>query len=183
MTEFDPDGNIIMDVQMRPWNTTEGGGGPLYRVYKFDWVAQPLTQPSCAYVDGTVYVSWNGATEVHSWALYGGDSPLTMNSLTRVERDGFETSIKPSAEVSFVRVDALDTDGNVIGSNREGFVLMQKDPGRRVRAELDRKKLKSGQYDAEEWCEPNQGRCPSKSETQLRLHICPAQRPTKRRAA
>ena len=69
MTEFDPEGNVIMDVQLRPWNTTEGGGGPLYRVYKFDWVAQPLTQPSCAYVDGTVYVSWNGATEVHSWAL------------------------------------------------------------------------------------------------------------------
>ena len=42
---------------------------------------------------------------------------MTMDSLTRVERNGFETSIKPSEEVSFVRVNALDADGNVIGSS------------------------------------------------------------------
>ncbi|KAK5633261.1 hypothetical protein RRF57_008975 [Xylaria bambusicola] len=117
MTEFDADGNVVMDVQLRPWNTTEKGGGPLYRVYKFDWVAQPLTQPSCAFVDGTVYVSWNGATEVRTWALYGGKSHLTMEMLTRVEKNGFETSIRPSEEVSFVRVDALDANGTVIGSS------------------------------------------------------------------
>jgi hypothetical protein len=69
MTEFDEAGNVVMDVQIRPWNTTSSGGGPLYRVYKFDWVGQPLWGPSCAFVNGTVYVSWNGATEVASWSL------------------------------------------------------------------------------------------------------------------
>ncbi|KAI3330746.1 Arylsulfotransferase-domain-containing protein [Ustulina deusta] len=117
MTEFDEAGNVVMDVQLRPWNTTTDGGGPLYRVYKFDWVGQPLWQPSCAFVNGTVYVSWNGATEVASWSLSGGPSPLTMEHVTTVEKDGFETSIQPSAEVSFIRVDALDADGTIIGSS------------------------------------------------------------------
>lgn len=69
MTEFDEAGNVLMDIQIRPWNTTASGGGPLYRVYKFDWVGQPLWEPSCAFENGTVYVSWNGATEVASWSL------------------------------------------------------------------------------------------------------------------
>ncbi|TGJ82944.1 hypothetical protein E0Z10_g5821 [Xylaria hypoxylon] len=115
MTEFDEAGNVVMDVQLRPWNTTESGGGPLYRVYKFDWVGQPLWQPTCAFVDGTVYVSWNGATEVASWSLVGGPSHLTMGHITTVEKDGFETSIQLSEEVSFIRVDALTADGKIIG--------------------------------------------------------------------
>lgn len=69
MTEFDEAGNVVMDIQIRPWNTTAAGGGPLYRVYKFDWVGQPHWEPSCAFIGGTVYVSWNGATEVVSWSL------------------------------------------------------------------------------------------------------------------
>ncbi|KAI1166661.1 Arylsulfotransferase-domain-containing protein [Nemania serpens] len=78
MTEFDEAGNVVMDIQIRPWNTTAAGGGPLYRVYKFDWVGQPLWDPSCVFVDGTVYVSWNGATEVASWSL--------VSELMRVEQ-------------------------------------------------------------------------------------------------
>lgn len=74
MTEFDEAGNVVMDVQVCPWNTTAAGGGPLYRVYKFDWVGQPHWDPSCAFVNGTVYVSWNGATEVASWSLVSDES-------------------------------------------------------------------------------------------------------------
>ncbi|KAI0096265.1 Arylsulfotransferase-domain-containing protein [Nemania sp. FL0031] len=117
MTEFDAAGNVVMDIQIRPWNTTAGGGGPLYRVYKFDWIGQPLWQPSCAFADGTTYVSWNGATEVASWSLYGGSSPLSMDQLSKVTKAGFETGIPTPDNIAFVRVDALDADGNVIGSS------------------------------------------------------------------
>ncbi|KAI0543927.1 Arylsulfotransferase-domain-containing protein [Xylaria curta] len=117
MTEFDAAGNVIMDIQIRPWNTTAAGGGPLYRVYKFDWVGQPHWEPSCAFVDGTVYVSWNGATEVVSWSLVGGPSPLTMEHIATVQKDGFETGILAPNDVAFVRVDALDANGTVIGSS------------------------------------------------------------------
>ncbi|KAI0155096.1 Arylsulfotransferase-domain-containing protein [Xylariaceae sp. FL1272] len=116
-TEFDADGNVVMDVQVRPWNTTEGGGGPLYRVYKFDWVGQPLWQPSAAFVDGTAYISWNGATEVKQWVLYGGDTPLTLTNQTVVDKRGFETSIKPPSEQAFIRIDALNEAGEMIGSS------------------------------------------------------------------
>ncbi|KAI0440634.1 Arylsulfotransferase-domain-containing protein [Xylaria telfairii] len=117
MTEFDEAGNVIMDIQIRPWNTTAAGGGPLYRVYKFDWVGQPHWEPSCAFVDGTVYVSWNGATEVVSWSLAAGPSPLTMEHVATVKKAGFETGILAPNDVAFVRVDALDAEGNVIGSS------------------------------------------------------------------
>ncbi|KAI0392141.1 Arylsulfotransferase-domain-containing protein [Xylariaceae sp. FL0594] len=119
MTEFDEDGNVVMDIQVRPWNTTTGGGAPLYRVYKFDWKAEPPWDPSCAIHDGTVYVSWNGATEVVAWSLFGGDSPLSMDHLATVKKAGFETGILQPDEASyaFIRVDALDGDGNTIGSS------------------------------------------------------------------
>jgi hypothetical protein len=84
MTEFDEAGNVVMDVQIRPWNTTAGGGGPLYRVYKFDWKAEPLWEPSCAFHEGTVYASWNGATEVVYWSLVSDWClSLTMKVLIR----------------------------------------------------------------------------------------------------
>ncbi|KAI1169617.1 Arylsulfotransferase-domain-containing protein [Nemania sp. FL0916] len=134
LTEFDGAGNVVMDVQLRPWNTTEEGGAPLYRVYKFDWVGQPTWEPSCAFVDGMVYVSWNGATEVASWSLVGGASPQSMDQYTEVPKDGFETSIQPPGEVSFVRVDALDADGNKIGSSNVVDTSSGDTVGSRIRA-------------------------------------------------
>ena len=64
-TEFDNDGNIVMDVQIGPWDSDVTS----YRVYKSTWVAQPPWNPAVALVDGSLYVSWNGATEVVTWSL------------------------------------------------------------------------------------------------------------------
>ncbi|KAI0467612.1 Arylsulfotransferase-domain-containing protein [Xylaria cf. heliscus] len=134
MTEFDEAGNVLMDIQIRPWNTTAAGGGPLYRVYKFDWVGQPHWEPNCAYVDGTVYVSWNGATAAVSWSLVGGPSPLTMEHVATVKKAGFETSILAPNDVAFVRVDALDADGNVIGSSNVVDTSSGDSVGSRIRS-------------------------------------------------
>ncbi|KAI0204427.1 Arylsulfotransferase-domain-containing protein [Astrocystis sublimbata] len=117
MTEFDEAGNAILDVQVRPWNTTAVGGGPLYRVYKFDWIGQPPWDPSCAFVNGTVYVSWNGATEVVSWELVGGPSPQKLKPITTAKKNGFETSIPSPVDAAYFRVNALDADGKTIGSS------------------------------------------------------------------
>lgn len=40
-----------------------------------------------------------------------------MEKIVQVKKVGFETGIPMSDDVAFVRVDALDTDGNVIGSS------------------------------------------------------------------
>jgi hypothetical protein len=91
MTEFNEDGNVVMDIQIRPWNTTKEGGGPLYRVYKFDWIGQPLWEPSCAFVNGTVYVSWNGATEVVSWSLVSDANQVLAKTVANTELSSVAT--------------------------------------------------------------------------------------------
>ncbi|KAI0018002.1 Arylsulfotransferase-domain-containing protein [Xylariomycetidae sp. FL0641] len=116
-TEFKPNGDIIMDIQTRPWFTTVDGGSPEYRVYKLDWEGHPTWNPSIASVDGVVYVSWNGATNVKSWVLYGGDSHISLARITTAEKTGFETAITPSTPKSFVRVEALDASGAVLGTS------------------------------------------------------------------
>ncbi|KAF2487647.1 ASST-domain-containing protein [Neohortaea acidophila] len=43
-----------------------------YRVFKFHgWMGNPVYPPSARLKDGQLYMSWNGATEVHSWELHG----------------------------------------------------------------------------------------------------------------
>lgn len=69
ITEFTPAGEAVFEVQSAPWSSAATGGSLLYRVYKLDWKATPLAKPDAVVVDGTVYVSWNGATEVASWAV------------------------------------------------------------------------------------------------------------------
>jgi hypothetical protein len=55
----------------------------------------------------TVYVSWNGATEVESWALYAGNSTRSLAQSTSKHRGAFEeTFALPTA--AFVQVVGLD---------------------------------------------------------------------------
>lgn len=67
--EFTETGEIAMEIQTRPWYVASGRGTDLYRVYKFDWVAQPSWKPVMVEFRQILYISWNGATEVNSWAL------------------------------------------------------------------------------------------------------------------
>lgn len=74
--EYTSDGTPVMDFQRGAI-----GGEPLpdmfaYRVNKGDWKGNPSWAPSVAAdapnnstLNATVYVSWNGATEVSSWAI------------------------------------------------------------------------------------------------------------------
>lgn len=69
LTEFHPDGDVCMELQFGPWSNSITGSNGLYRAYKFDYKATPRWDPSAAVVDNSVYVSWNGATEVDHWVL------------------------------------------------------------------------------------------------------------------
>lgn len=95
-----------------------------YRAYKFPWVGQPKHPPtvySAASVAGddiytTVYVSWNGATEVARWVLYKSD--VVGNGLKRLKKEkrkGFETEIKYNGHPKYVVVEALDREDRPIG--------------------------------------------------------------------
>ncbi|KAF7931179.1 uncharacterized protein EAE97_009388 [Botrytis byssoidea] len=114
--EFTETGEVAMEIQTRPWYVASGRGTDLYRVYKFDWVAQPSWKPVMVEVGQILYISWNGATQVESWALYGGSSPTTMHHLLTMPKTGFETGVRPSNSSAFYQAIALDKDGNELDS-------------------------------------------------------------------
>ncbi|KAI0475507.1 ASST-domain-containing protein [Xylariaceae sp. FL0804] len=87
-----------------------------------DWVGRPATAPDLAVLDGVVYASWNGATEVAEWAVYAaaaaseeGDGDFDL--IVAAPRDGFETEIDISGRnvTGSVYVQALSSGGAVLG--------------------------------------------------------------------
>jgi hypothetical protein len=86
------------------------------------WVGRPQTAPSVAAEtrqDGgtTVYVSWNGATEVARWQVLAGDSAAGLAVAGTAPRRGFETQIRLPDLAPAVQVRALDASGQVLGQS------------------------------------------------------------------
>lgn len=98
-----------------------------YRTYKGEFVARPQTKPDIkafATVNSrgiqttTIYVSWNGATEVAEWRFFAGsssqnkDGPLQLGTASKT---GFETSFVVTAYHPIVFVEAVDIYGTRLG--------------------------------------------------------------------
>ena len=68
---------------------------------------------------GTVYVSWNGATEVASWRVLAGAPSSSLRAVVQAARSGFETSIVLPAGTSgpYLQVQALGAAGQVLGTS------------------------------------------------------------------
>lgn len=123
-------GETLLDVQFSPWHSDEIVDAlDNYRAYRMDWKAEPWWDPVMALREADdddedmldVYVSWNGATEVRSWALRGlfSDGGVVDRSeaplLTTSERTGFETRMNVSrSELVYMWAEALDAEGSVI---------------------------------------------------------------------
>lgn len=135
--EFTSDGELVRDVQYARIDPEHSHSGSItsYRAYKQSWHGYPTWPPELAIdEDGTLFVSWNGATEVHTWAAYGSNRAAAlgrgsgtwsseasdlegMHLLKTVQRQGFETEIEHGESMSaFVKVAALDVQGEVIGT-------------------------------------------------------------------
>lgn len=111
-TEYRPDGIVVFDATLPP-------RGSSYRTLRFPWIGQPATQPAIARGSnpgsGRVYVSWNGATQVHSWQLLSGASPKRLTVTTSAPRNGFETSLATPPEARYAAAIALDATSAPIG--------------------------------------------------------------------
>jgi hypothetical protein len=119
-SEFSPTGQLLFDAHFP-------AGDQSYRDLRFPWTGAPTTRPAFAVVAdhgaaaassaGTVYVSWNGATEVASWRVFVGGSPRSLKPVAQVPRSGFETAIALPAGSGgkYVSVQALDASGHVLG--------------------------------------------------------------------
>ena len=83
-------------------------------------MGRPPNPPDAAVVDNVVYVSWNGATEVKQWALFGGtdsDEFDSLASMSNITKNGFEDNfaLNSSSMPNFVSVLALDSNGDELG--------------------------------------------------------------------
>ena len=76
------------------------GGDSTYRAFRLPWVGTPTTAPklaletvtSAAQFTTTLYMSWNGATQVDHYTIYGGTTPANLTLLDSQPRQGFESS-------------------------------------------------------------------------------------------
>lgn len=93
-TEYLANGTLVFHASV-------AGGGNIYRVFKSDWIGDPSDTPALwTYArtkqsPTTLYVSWNGATEVQTWNFYVGSGPGAVGSFVLAgskEKDGFETN-------------------------------------------------------------------------------------------
>ncbi|KAL4973591.1 ASST-domain-containing protein [Aspergillus desertorum] len=129
-TEHNSSGETVLDVQFSPWHSDNIPDAlDNYRAYKMDWVATPWWDPAIALRQGAngtlvVYVSWNGATEVASWAIRGsnyseGDSTEGL-VLAASKRTSFETRLaiaENEGQYRYLWAEALDARGNILRSS------------------------------------------------------------------
>lgn len=103
------------------WGAQFGVGDvQTYRVYRQEWVGYPTTLPSLAVSNNgsatTASCSWNGATEISMWQLWGSNDAQTATSLSNNTKMGFETNITaPSTSYAYYQVSAHEMSGAVLG--------------------------------------------------------------------
>jgi hypothetical protein len=105
VTEFGPHGKALLDLRFGR------SGVDSYRAYRFRWIGRPHNKPAVAVDGDTLYVSWNGATEVRAWQLLGGAEKRKLRPLLTLPKAGFETRIPLPADAAWVAVRALDRLG------------------------------------------------------------------------
>jgi hypothetical protein len=113
-TELGPDGSVRLDARF-------ADGSVSYRAFRFELEAQPKGRPATEIAPGpdgtlTMYVSWNGATQVAKWQLLAGSGPGALLPVKTVRRTGFETAIPLPVTTGTVSVVALDAHGKHLRS-------------------------------------------------------------------
>lgn len=112
-TEYDLSGQPILDARFVA-NTSS------YRAYTFPWAAAPADPPTIVAVNSsqgtTLFVTWNGATNVASWQVLAGGSATTMQIVKTVPDTSFETTID-LPRVAYVGVEALDPSGLTLATS------------------------------------------------------------------
>jgi len=126
MTEFSADDSIRLEIAIAASHRS-------YRAARFPWVAAPAWPPTLVLTDTTLaaaglaagsgpalYFSWNGATEVGSYAVFAV-GPAIFTQLAVVPRTGFEDHILMAdlvdvpADTCAYRVSARDHSDQTLG--------------------------------------------------------------------
>jgi hypothetical protein len=126
-----PNGNLFVGWGSSPYFSEIRSGGrqlfsvrmksPLqsYRAYREGWWGQPASPPDIAVSATTggarVYASWNGATAVASWRVLAGPSQGSLVPVTQAPHNNFETTMFAPNPGPWYAVQALASDGRVLG--------------------------------------------------------------------
>jgi len=114
-SEFAADGTLRYDAELPT-------GYDSYRVYRDSWTGRPSEPPAVAaraQAGATaVYASWNGATDVVAWRVLAGPRPSSLAPIGDAPRQGFETVITVPGAHAYVKLQALDGSGQVLGTSR-----------------------------------------------------------------
>ena len=116
MTEFTKSGQVAFDGLLHPT------GDDTYRAFKFPWTGIVPAEPPrvAAQISRgatSVWVSWNGATDVANWRVFGGSSAGSLAQVAQFGRTGFETGFNVRGSQKFVQAQALDASGKVLGTS------------------------------------------------------------------
>jgi hypothetical protein len=111
ITEVTPDNQVVFELTFdEPYVS--------YRAFREAWVGTPITTPALAFEQNqnslTLGYSWNGATEVASWELFGGTSPQKLNLIDTHAKTRFETQtylMYVTYGMCYFQVAALDKSG------------------------------------------------------------------------
>lgn len=110
VTELKPDDSKAFELNILPQFS--------YRALRFPWHGYPTTQPTLVAqtpLGRTVLTySWNGATDISSYAIYKGNSPQPTTQLTTQAKTGFETSSNLPCDplgTRYFRVMPIDLNG------------------------------------------------------------------------
>lgn len=114
LTEVTPDEQVARELHL--------GGDSTYRAFRLPWVGEPTTLPKLALrtVNRTMmlYMSWNGATRVDRYVVYGSADPAVLVAVDTVQKRGFETNYQldllPNDERCFWQIEALDKVGTTL---------------------------------------------------------------------
>jgi len=115
-SEFSRDGELLFDASFTPELES-------YRAFRFPWKGQPHVLPAMVAESGpegdvTLYVSWNGATEVGTWEVLAGAAPDKLEPVGSAPSKGFETAITLQTDEPYVAVRAKDSSGKVLGASK-----------------------------------------------------------------
>ncbi|KAF5705507.1 hypothetical protein FGLOB1_7891 [Fusarium globosum] len=131
ITEHASNGTVVMDIQRGVIPHATDGDPDLdmsvYRAWKMEWIGRPPWGPSIAAAvpgneatNATIYVSWNGDTQVDRWEVYVGEDDKNATSSPRLlansSRFGFETEI-------LLETLPLPRSARAIGVSKSGKIL------------------------------------------------------------
>ena len=111
-SQYNARGKLVFDGRFVDANIS-------YRAFRFQWSGTPATPPAVAAARHgkkmTVYVSWNGATNVRGWRVFAGNTTTAMRAVATARKRGFETAITARAR-GYVAVQALGSGNHPLGS-------------------------------------------------------------------